>query len=402
MASAIKFEDRLGGCDDFSAWKFRIQMILKENKVESFVKTETAEPETEPDKSTWREGNEKAIKIIVDGVRKNIMPIIRKHETAFNMFKALEDAFEISNASRTLALKREINHIAMIKEESVNAYFMRISTLRDELATLGYEIQSKELTLIALDGLPSIWETFVQGISARDEFPKFDRLKADCLQEESRQNKKGIKQKNIDEDLQVLNTNSNKKSKQKQFRKRKSRHSKNTFKKDLSQIQCYRCDKFGHYVAKCPKRAKQATFAKKGKSKRKEDSEKYVLYSALTNQASNKVKSRVIDNGSSRHITRFREVLNSMKEENDEEVTIGDDSTHPVKKVGTCTIKLKSGVSLQLRGVLYVPGIKRYLVSISALEDNGYRVTFMDNKILAWPKNSSIKKAKTIGQRLLV
>lgn len=186
-----------------------------QNSNESFVKTETKDLEIEPDKAIWKEGNDKAIKIIVDGVRNNIMPIIKKHETTFNMFKALEDAFEISNANRTLTLKREINHITMIKGESVNAYFMQMSTLRDELATLGYEIQSKELTLIALDGLPSIWETFVQGISARDNFPKFDRLKVDCLQEESRQNKKGIKQKNIDEDLQVLNTNSNKKGKQK-------------------------------------------------------------------------------------------------------------------------------------------------------------------------------------------
>lgn len=111
------------------------------------------------------------------------------------------------------------------------------------------------------------------------------------------------------------------------------------------------------------------------------------------------MNSWVIDSGSSIHITGFREVLDSMKEENDEEVTIGDDSTHPVKGVGTCTIKLNSSVSLQVRGVLYVPGIKRNLVSISTLEDNGYRVTFMDNKVLAWPKNSSIKKAKTTGQR---
>lgn len=156
MASTIRFEDRLARGDDFSTWKFRIQMILKDNKFETFVKTESKEPETEPDQAIWREGNDKAIKIIVDGVRNNIMPIIKKHKSAFKMFKALQDDFEISNASRTLTLKREINHITMMKGELVNAYFMQISNLKHELATLGYEIQRKELTLIALDGFPSI------------------------------------------------------------------------------------------------------------------------------------------------------------------------------------------------------------------------------------------------------
>lgn len=46
-----------------------------------------------------------------------------------------------------------------------------------------------------------------------------------------------------------------------------------------------------------------------------------------------------------------------------------------------------------------MPGIKRNLVSISALEDKGYRITFMEGKVLAWPKNSTIKKAHTIGIR---
>lgn len=105
MASAIRFEDRLRGSDDFSAWKFRIKMILRENKVDSYVQTESAAPDNEPDETTWIEGNEKAIKIIVDGVRNNIMPIIKKQETTYKMFKALERTFEISNASHTLALK---------------------------------------------------------------------------------------------------------------------------------------------------------------------------------------------------------------------------------------------------------------------------------------------------------
>jgi hypothetical protein len=37
-----------------------------------------------------------------------------------------------------------------------------------------------------LNGFPSSWDTFVQGICARRKFPKFDKLWTDCTQEESR------------------------------------------------------------------------------------------------------------------------------------------------------------------------------------------------------------------------
>lgn len=75
-----------------------------------------------------------------------------------------------------------------------------------------------------------------------------------------------------------------------------------------------------------------------------------------------------------------------MQVESDKEVTIKDDFTHSGKRVGTCTIKLKLGNSIQLFGMLYVSSIKRNLIPISAIEDDGYRVTFIEGKVQAWPK----------------
>jgi transposase InsO family protein len=54
---------------------------------------------------------------------------------------------------------------------------------------------------------------------------------------------------------------------------------------------------------------------------------------------------------------------------------------------------------LQLKEVLYVPGMKRNLVSISTLEDKGYKVTFSEERVLAWHKDSHINYAKVIGVR---
>ena len=49
--------------------------------------------------------------------------------------------------------------------------------------------------------------------------------------------------------------------------------------------------------------------------------------------------------------------------------------------------------------VLYVPRLKRNLVSILALEDKGYKVAFIDKKVLIWHKTSSLDSASVIGVR---
>ena len=62
-------------------------------------------------------------------------------------------------------------------------------------------------------------------------------------------------------------------------------------------------------------------------------------------------------------------------------------------------MKLKSGSSLHLKIVLYVPRIKKNLILVTTLEDARHNVVFMDGKVMTWAKNSSFKKAKLIGQR---
>ena len=65
----------------------------------------------------------------------------------------------------------------------------------------------------------------------------------------------------------------------------------------------------------------------------------------------------------------------------------------------TTSLQLDSNDTLHLSDVLYVPRMKRNLVSISALEGKGYKVAFSDGKVLAWDKNASMDSARVIGVR---
>ena len=146
------------------------------------------------------------------------------------------NAYEVNNATRTLALKRQLNHIQIKKGESMNSYFLRVASLRDELASIVTIIEDRELTLMAINRLPDSWETFSQGVRARDNLLDFNRHKGDCLQEESRKLKKGGRLKIEDEELHVLNTNFYK-GKKKHFKKKGNQRNDKP-KKDLSKIKC--------------------------------------------------------------------------------------------------------------------------------------------------------------------
>lgn len=108
----------------------------------------------------------------------------------------------------------------------------------------------------------------------------------------------------------------------------------------------------------------------------------------------------MIDSGASRHITSYQEhLLDLVERDSNFQVIIGDDACYSIRGSGATSLNLESGIPLHLSDVLFVPRIKRNLISISALEDKGYQIAFSEGKVLAWPKNSSIKSARVIKNR---
>ena len=47
---------------------------------------------------------------------------------------------------------------------------------------------------------------------------------------------------------------------------------------------------------------------------------------------------------------------------------LGDDYQYPIKWSGEASYKIDSGKSLKMKDILYVPGLKKNLLSISALD----------------------------------
>jgi hypothetical protein len=101
---------------------------------------------------------------------------------------------------------------------------------------------------IVLNCLPKTWDAFAASMNTRKEYPTFEELWTCCAQEESRINAKEKHQKKYDDQAFTARF--------KNKRKFGSRRKPNQ-EKDISKVQCFNCQKFGHYKNQCPELKKR-------------------------------------------------------------------------------------------------------------------------------------------------
>ena len=98
-------------------------------------------------------------------------------------------------------------------------------------------------------------------------------------------------------------------------------------------------------------------------------------------------------------MTGQRDILSYISEKKfSQKVTLGDDYQYPIKEVGESNYKLNLGNSMKMKDVLYVPGLTKNLLSISALEKKGFKIAFIDGEVFIWAKGKTMKEAIVIGK----
>jgi hypothetical protein len=111
----------------------------------------------------------------------------------------------------------------------------------------------------------------------------------------------------------------------------------------------------------------------------KEEIEEYVLFSALSEFVTPGEDTWLIDSGASKHMKVQKNTLSILIEKDfPQKVSLGDDYQYLIKGMGEANYKLDSGTPMRMKDVLFVPGLKKNLLSISALDMKVFRVAFID------------------------
>jgi putative lipoic acid-binding regulatory protein len=256
MTYSIKSENKLDGASNFRTWKTRIDLIPAKNKVLDIVKRKIVEPEFEEGKEKelqnvavmekFKDDDINAMSIVVDSIKDHLIPYISHLDSSKKMYNALTNLFSVRNIEQIMSLKNELCDMKMNDDDSITSYFVRISQLRDQLQAIEEIVSEKELVNIVLNGLPKTWDAFAASMNTRKEYPTFEELWTCCAQEESMISAKEKPQNKYDDQAFTARFK-NFRNKRKFGSRRKTNQEK-----DISEVQCFNCQKYGHYKNHCP------------------------------------------------------------------------------------------------------------------------------------------------------
>ena len=159
-------------------------------------------------------------RIIADSIKDHLISQVSSKNTSKEMYDSLERMYEGRNINRNMNLRAQLNSTNMSHGESIQDYFTRVSQFKEKLEAVGDNLDEDELVMIALNGLTTPWESFIQMMCARKESMKFDVVWEDCFQEETRvANKEAL----LKEDDQALSTHTKRRRIRPNFNKGKKR-----------------------------------------------------------------------------------------------------------------------------------------------------------------------------------
>eukprot|EP00253_Pinus_taeda_P033927 PITA_33927 len=373
-------EDKFHEKADYHGWKMSIDLTLEDQGVLDHVRGNIVEPPSNAPpaaRKKWKNGEVKAKKIIRDSINKHLVAYIFELDTSKEIYDRLVSLFKVNDENQVLFLRNKLREIKKGKDESMQAYFLRITEIKNDLLSIGETITDREMALTTLGELPSKWYVFRTTLLNNNVIPGFEELMARCIQEETRVEEQEMPLPKERLDLRVEE-------------------------KDDVTFAILQVTMQGNALIE---RTLTVTMIKipfmviKGMENSIAKAEYYLPVALSTSAPSNSMGIWLIDSGASRHFTGYKEVLHYLVEkETNLEIVLGDDMKYLVKGVGNVSLKLNQGNTIHLQDVLYVLDLKKNLVSILAMEDKGYKVTFNDGKVRIWKNN--VKYAFTLGFRV--
>eukprot|EP00253_Pinus_taeda_P020875 PITA_20875 len=403
MSLGLRVEDRLDEHNNYSVWKERMQSIFEEAKVRDIMVHTIQNPVVVPTDATqladYNKKNNKGKRLILDKVKDHCIPHVIGKRNAHQMWTALSNLYQSTNENRKIVLKEKLKTIKM-GNDSAAGYLTKITNVIDELAVVGEVIPPTELVRIAVNGLPRSWMNFADGVCARETLPTWERFWDDCIQTEIRKGQLGAA-KPVEQDEDVALSARGKKGKG-------NKHASTS-------------NSGGKGKVVCPKKKKGKNQSVATSAEVEDFADRFDREFGFTACESSSAGSPTtqfqreyafpsisrassgiwyVDNGASRHMAGVRKYFSELSESGtDMEVVLGDDRVVIAVGVGTLTFQRESKPPLKVSDVLYVPGMRKNLISVSALEVRGYEVLFRGGHVLMYPRGTPANSARVISVR---
>lgn len=369
---------------NFTAWKFRMRILLEEHDLLQCIETEAAaidelkeEPtDNEAVKKVKTEKREKRLKqdrrcksLLVSRIHDSQLEYVQEKGTPKQIWDALVRVFERKSIASRMHLKRQLLSLRY-ESGSLQEHFLRFDRLTREYRNTGAVMEELDVICHLLVTLGPKFATVVTAIETMPEDKlSLEFVRCRLLDEETKQ--KGSGAELFTSTDSTAFAGSHKKSRKKK------------------KLKCFGCQQEGHKLSECPKKT-----AEKGKfSKANLADRGGISFVALNSECRDNVKisgqRRVkwfVDSGCSDHLVKDRELFEELKPltkpvhiavaKNDESIV----ATHSGTVRLFCVVG-GSYVPCTINDVLFVPSLRFNLFSVVKVESKGMRVVFSNGQV---------------------
>ncbi|KAI0520206.1 hypothetical protein KFK09_007677 [Dendrobium nobile] len=115
------------------------------------------------DHCLWKLIDRNLISALLSTISASVLPYVLTLATAHKIWTILKTRLQPTNCSRVIELKNELHQVQM-KDRTMQQYLTQIKNLVDNIAAAGSTIDTEDIILYTLNGLPTIYNPFKTAI----------------------------------------------------------------------------------------------------------------------------------------------------------------------------------------------------------------------------------------------
>lgn len=329
--------EKLVGRENFATWKFSMKAYLEHEDLWCCVECHDGKPV-----DAVKDIKAKSKLILLLDPQNYVH--VQDCKTAKQVWENLQKAFDDNGLTRRVGLLKDLINTTLDSSNSVEDYVSKIMNTAHKLRNIGFDVNDEWLGTLMLAGLPEEYKPMIMGLESSGIKISADSVKSKLIQE--------------------VNT-----SKSAAFYTNSRKPRNNTSSIKTKGPRCFNCNRNGHFAKYCKLPKKQT--ANKGESTS--------FVAAFSATVSKNVSDEwYIDSGASMHMTSRIDWMYNVTESSVKNITVANREPLAVNGVGCVNIQLSQENKIQVKNVLFVPGLATNLLSVGAIVKNGYKVTFND------------------------
>ncbi|KAJ9543763.1 hypothetical protein OSB04_023470 [Centaurea solstitialis] len=335
----------------------------------------------------WKHSEFLCRNYVLNGLADALYNVYCKVSTAKELWESLDRKYKTEDAGTKKHAVARFLEFKMIDSKTVMSQIQDLQVMIHDVLAEGMTVSETFQVAAMIEKLPPGWIDFKNYLKHKRKEMTVEELVVRLRIEED--NRKALKGGYNAESSKanVVEEGQSSKAKGKRIDKGKAKAKslgpkRGTFKK---KFKCYNCGQAGHKAVDCkqPKKdnPRQANMMDEDLVAMVMDFSTMMI--SEVNMVGANAKEWWVDTGATRHVCYDKNSFHTFKEVNDDQkLFMGNAATAEIKGIGEVVLRMTSGKELKLKDVLFVPELRKNLVSGWLLNKVGFKLVFESDKFV--------------------